>query len=410
MKRFFALFAALLLLTQAACVSNVKPRNTPAPTEEATVKATEAPTAIPPAVPTAVPTAEPIVFPTPGRLGNLVNGEAVLPDGMEYFVLDGESNIRYVYDRYGELVTSFNAAEDGWLREWSVSGIYGKYGIPYGYMIAQREKLVGNYICFGDRLFEYEWIHGFKQENRELVERHDYILTGLWDAELEKHIEFEPECIWGLGEHGGILPIDGKLVVINGMMKDENGERAWEYEATVIDENGGFIKQLNMEYIVSAENIIGVLGNRYLLTASDGEPHPLEKGGGYNWYEKCSIFTLDGECVMTDCWASGREFCSSEYFVGKGLFYSNCFVNAQGDVFDSDLNPLYTLPEDTDLNQVNIMPTDKSSVFHSYNCGYTVEQSGVYAGVKDEAGNWVFRIYNPMLASDSQRNAQRNEE
>ena len=162
MKKTIAAICALVLFAQVACVSNVKPQNTPAPTAQITAAPTGEPTAVPTdsptAAPSAVPTAEPLVFPTPSRLGNLVNGGSVLPEGMAYFVLDGESDIHYVYDHFGELLTTFTAPSDDF-NCWSDSaGIYGEYGVPYGYCIKRGEMMPADIIDFANRLFEYRKI------------------------------------------------------------------------------------------------------------------------------------------------------------------------------------------------------------------------------------------------------------
>ncbi len=408
MKKLAALFA-LLLLASSACTPNVKPQNTPEPTAEITAAPTDVPTEAPTAAPTDVPTEAPgtpakpeLVFPTPGRLGNLVNGEAVLPEGMEYFVLDGESDIHYVYDRFGELEATFTAPSDDYTCWSNAAGIYGEYGVPYGYCIKRGDMMPENIIDFANRLFEYRKIEDDEEGYSEYAGYYGFVLTAFWDKKLEGRIEFDSPVGFGFG--GSILPVDDKLIVITSRDTEENGEQISQTEAIILDENGEIIGDLDPAPFGGLDKIDGVLADRYLLVRADDEFHPLELDREWRRYVKYDLYSLSGECVLRDRWAIPSERFHYWDGVGRGLVYANCFINRQGEVFDGDLNLLYTVPEGTDLSSFNIEPSEYGSIFHNKNdlCGYTVDQEGIYAGVKDEAGNWEFKIYNPKLASDSQ--------
>ncbi len=409
MKKLFVLACALALFAQAACAPNIDNKTTPAPTAEITAAPTEAPTEAPTAAPTEKPSEAPgtpakpeLVFPTPGRLGNLVNGAPVLPEGMEYFVLDGESDLKYVYDRFGKITAVFNAAPD-FDFDWSWSnepGIYGEYGVPYGYCIKLGKMLPNaSAIPFADRVFEMRWIEG-----SEFSDYSGIVLTAIWDEKLENRIDLAPDRLMGLGDQGAVLPVDGKFIVIADRASWEDGAYVYRTEATLIDENGDPMGAFDPEPFGGFEGIAGAFGGKYLLVNAELQKHPMEREDDWSRYNRYDIYALSGECVMSDCWLRRRD----DRFryaggLGRELFYANCLINSCGEVFDGELNLLYTVPEGTDLSNFEIVPSEYSSIFHeNYRCSYTVDQDGVYAGVKDEAGNWVFRIYNPKLASDSQ--------
>ncbi len=424
---------AALLLFASACVPSVKPQDTPAPTAEVTAAPTENPTDGPTAAPTAAPTEEPtesptaepteahtaeptvtpteepIAFPTPSRLGNLVNGEAVLPEGMAYFVLDGESDIHYVYDRFGELKATFTAPSDDF-NCWSDSaGIYGEYGVPYGYCIKRGEMMPENIIRFANRLFEYRKIWEEEDEYSEYAEYYGFVLTAFWDKKLERRIEFDKPMGFGFG--ASILPVEDKLILIADRDVEENGEQVSYTEAIMLDENGEVIGDFDPAPFGGIDMIEGVFADRYLLIKADDEAHPLELDSDWPWYRKYDLYSLSGECVMRDCWLDPQDRFSYWDGLGRLLIYANCFINRQGEVFDGDLNLLYTVPDGTDLHIFDITTSENDSIFgRYYRCGYTVDQQGVYAGVKDEEGSWVFKIYNPRLASDSQPETEPDDE
>lgn len=423
MKKLFVFACALALFVQVACVSNVKPQNTPAPTAGVTAAPTENPTdgptaattAAPTEDPTAAPTEEPtappipaIVFPTPGRLGNLVNGEAVLPEGMAYFVLDGESDVHYVYDRFGELLATFTAPSDDF-NCWSNSaGIYGEYGVPYGYCIKRGEMMPEDIIDFANRLFEYRKIWDDEEGYSEYSEYYGFVWTAFWDKKLERRIEFDRPLGFGFG--AGILPVDDKLILITVRDVEENGEQIAYTEAIMLDENGEVIGDFDPEPFGGIDMIEGVFADRYLLIKADDESHPLELDSDWPWYRKYDLYSLSGECVMRDCWLDPQDRFFYWDGCGRGLIYANCFINRQGEVYGSDLSVRYTVPDGTDLHSFDITTSENDSIFcRYYRCGYTVDQEGIYAGVKDEAGNWVFKIYNPKLASDSQPETEDDE-
>lgn len=399
---------AAALLASSACAPAEKPQPTPAPTaqitaaptEKPTDAPTEEPTAAPTEAPMAVPTAEPPVFPTPGRLGNLLNGEAVLPEGMAYFVLDGESDIHYVYDRYGELEATFTAPSDDF-KGWSdFAGIYGKYGIPYGYCIKRGEMMPENIIRFANRLFEYRKIWEEEDEYSEYAEYYGFVLTAFWDEKLERRIEFNKPIGFGFG--AGILPVDGRLLLIADRNAEENGEQSYQTEAIILDENGEVIGDFDPTPFGGFDMIEGVFADRYLLVRSDDEFHPMELDREWQRYGKYDLYSLSGECIMRDCWTRPQERFHYWDGCGRGLVYANRLINRQGEVLGSDLSAIYTVSEGTDLHTFDITASENDSIFgRYYRCGYSVDQEGVYAGVKDEEGSWVFKVYNPKLASDS---------
>ena len=362
---------AALLLFASACVPSVKPQDTPAPTAEVTAVPTENPTDGPTAAPTAAPTEdrtaapteEPtapstpaLVFPTPGRLGNLVNGGSVLPEGMAYFVLDGESDVHYVYDRFGELLATFTAPSDDF-NCWSNSaGIYGEYGVPYGYCIKRGEMMPADIMDFANRLFEYRKIWDEEDEYSEYAEYNGFVWTAFWDEKLERRIEFDRPMGFGFG--AGILPVEDKLILIADRDAEENGEQVAITEAIMLDENGKVIGDFDPEPFGGIDMIEGVFADRYLLIKADDEAHPLELDSDWPWYRKYDLYSLSGECVMRDCWLAPQARFSYWDGLGRLLIYANCFINRQGEVFGSDLSVRYTVPDGTDLHSFDIEAPD----------------------------------------------------
>ena len=71
------------------------------------------------------PTARP-VFPTPGPVGVLTDGP-IFSEPAKYLVIDGESDLHYVYDANGEFVCCFNAEYSDDPDYSSEAGLYTAY-------------------------------------------------------------------------------------------------------------------------------------------------------------------------------------------------------------------------------------------------------------------------------------------
>ena len=111
-----------------------------------------------------------------------------------------------------------------------------------------------------------------------------------------------------------------------------------------------------------------------------------------------SLYTLDGRRVMENV---GFEQTSSAFAADDemwiGILFGVDFVYTEdGTYYDSDLNKLDGAPDYSEYHGWISKP------YYALDLEDAVYSAGsVYAGVKDEEGNWLFRIYNPCNASDS---------
>lgn len=430
MKKTISAICALALLVSSACVPNVKPQNTPAPTaqitaaptekptaattEEPTAIPSEAPTAEPTAAPTEAPTAEPtapLVFPTPGRLGKLIDGP-LFDEPAAYFVLEGESDLKYVFDRFGELVTVINAAEyeePNWSQH---PAFYTEHGMPYGYSI-ERGEWMPPYRFFDNMAITISQ-SSYLNENGE--RDFSFFITDIKDDRLEKTILMDnaPEFVFVDGEEntrtqrafkigwaGGILHVDGVYLVYGATMENygEEGQTLAYRECLMLDEEGKRIGEIDLSAFNRVRGVFGgkyIIGERYL-----DESERYEDSNGYTVYSETDLYTLDGELVMSRVrpYSTGGFVVDEELYFGS--IYTARFLNDEnGTFYDKDLNPI---PE-PDEDELHVDPEKFTRNYFALqiNDRQIVSGNGVYAGIKDGEGNWLFKIYNPAGASDSQ--------
>ena len=384
MKRLFTeVLALVMLISLAACSGGVS--DLPMPTEQLaaeTAEPTAEPTAAPTEAPTPEPTAEPYYVPYEVALGRLTDGP-FLPEGAEYVVIKGESDIYYVYNSMGELEYSFHAIDDE--NEYSGVGIFGPKGVTCGRLISTGEK-IGDPNFLGDIIFMDEY---YEVNDGEEYYRHG--ITKVYNSELEPMCEFE-QGEATIGRIGGILHVDGKLLVLDRSIEWENFSLIYGSAPKLFTESGEFIRELDPEPF---GYIVGVLGNKYIIGYGDGSElldidsirDPI-----------FNIYTLDGQRVMENVALDGYNsgFCGdSEMWVGI-LYCFNYAVTEDGVYYDGDLNEMEGEPD---------MSEDYGALARAYRAldleDAVYSAGNVYAGVKDKDGNWLFRIYNPGNASDS---------
>lgn len=426
MKKSLIFALALALLVSSACVPNVKPQNTPAPTAQATAAPTEKPTAVPTEEPTAAltetptaepteaPTAEPtpaLVFPTPGRLGKLIDGP-LFDEPAAYFVLEGESDLKYVFDRFGELVTVINAAEyeePNWSQH---PAFYTEHGMPYGYSI-ERGEWMPPYRFFDNMAITISQ-SSYLNENGE--RDFSFFITDIKDDRLEKTILMDnaPEFVFVDGEEntrtqrafkigwaGGILHVDGVYLVYGATMENygEESQTLAYRECLMLDEAGNRIGEIDLSVFGRVRGVFGgkyIIGERYL-----DESERYEDSNGYTVYSETNLYTLSGELVMSRVrpYSTGGFVVDEELYFGS--IYTARFLNDEnGTFYDKDLNPI---PE-PDEDELHVDPEKFTRNYFALqiNDRQIVSGNGVYAGIKDGEGNWLFKIYNPAGASDSQ--------
>lgn len=379
----------LILLMLGSCGAPVDVPETPDPSEAAhTAAPTETVTAAPadtpaPTVtpePTTAPTETPIPTPTPNpflppQLGNLIGGP-ILPEPYKYFVLKGEGDLFYVYDTMGELIKII--ADGGYYYDRSPVGIYSEYG-----MIGQFSFKLMDSIENYDRVADFV-LH---LEDGELIE--------IMDAYYENPIPIKQNGL-GLGKHGGVLRIDGKYLLLEAEYNAETGKM--DYGRCIwLDDSGTVVG----EFDPAPFGVIrGVLAEKYLI---------CEDSIRENSEFSCKVVTLDGEVLISDIepvtdgwfWHDYEEalrgigwYCISFDCVKVGE-KAWCRLDRYGRFVPCEEYPNHSYYPDITTDPVKVsgfqLITD-----HGYGA------PGVYAGIK-RGGNWLFKIYDPSLVSDSQR-------
>ncbi|MBR4657909.1 MAG: hypothetical protein IKP26_01465 [Clostridia bacterium] len=401
MKRPLAFILLLCLASCCACVGQgVSPsgfdpfgRSTHAPffTPEATAApeteapATEAPATEAPATEAPATEAPAELTPNPflPRIGRLCDGP-IFPEPAKYLVISGESDNFYVYDNMGELIETFHAVEDDFA--WGYAGFFGPEGICENVRIATGER-VEPFDIFDDMVLRTSW---YSDDNSW-----GYKLTGLYNEDFGE--VFSAESLGReleLGEAGGVLHVDGKYLVIGRRMDwdadDDSDGLHYVAEPLLIDAEGRLTGTVDP---APFGRMFGVLGGKYLICSHSERFEPWELLDGY----LCEIFTLDGQLVRQGVKPIAYSTYSADEELSAGMLIAANYVeDEQGNFYDADLEPVSELPADAAVNPVrerygNLQFDDRDY----YGWG------NVYVGVKDSEGNWLFRIYNPKLASDA---------
>ena len=425
------IFTLALLLFASACAPNVKPQTTPeptaqitaAPTEKPTEEPTAAPTEMPTAVPTEEPTATPRIRPTappdsgempsfPGavQLGNLIGGELFPEPGM-YFVLDGESDLKYVYDRFGELVTTFGA-EDNEFNHWDRAGIYGVHGAPFGYSI-ERDEMLPDYQRFGDILIQTEYweyidengekrgshfitdIKKINHEDSDLMKAaSEYTFVQTAYVERESKVEEIARRAFKVGYAGAVVKIDGKYLILDRSIEfgsDSPVLTLHTNSALLVSESGEVLGELDTSPFGRIE---GVFGGKYIIGAQLVPEGEQTVDGGFS-FDRLNLYTISGELVMERVcplyyqrYYPEDEFCITTEYADHLQTIDGSFYNAE----------LERIEEPSPEERYG---GERADIYGALRMAdRVVEQSEIYTGIKDGEGNWLFRIYRPRFVND----------
>lgn len=355
---------------------------------------TETPSADPTAAPTAAPTEVPAVtpdpnatplpvYPTPGAIGKLCEGP-IFPEPVKYLVLKGESDHFYVYNNMGELIRSFSAVDDEYAFGWP--GFFGEDGICENVRIATGET-VEPFALFGDFILRTEW---YDDEGWGVK------LTSVMDCDFNELFSFDPDEAPKLGECGGVLHIDGNYLVFGRKFDWNSSEEKMDYlyDPVLYDEHGNVLRTVDPEPF---GKIYGVFGGKYIIGGTVKEGYE-----GY-WYDEydLSLFTLDGEVVMSDIrpeWSS--SFCADDEMSQGILLSTDWLTDKNGVKRGADLNAVDEIPDITERDRLNLRYGNLDSYMEERGL-VAISWGTVYAGVRTTDGEWLFRIYDPRFASDS---------
>ncbi|MBR0155992.1 MAG: hypothetical protein IJM20_00535 [Clostridia bacterium] len=385
MKRLFSLLLVFAVLAGVSCSGTGEKQAEASPTAGSTAE----PEAVTPdcAEPTPEPTATPEPTPRPRptypaapKLGKLIDGP-LFEEPIKYFVIDGESSLHYVYDAMGELVCTFSAPD--YENIWG-SGFFGEYGRPYDFDLHTMQQCE-HYEFFED--------FAFKLDYREADNDYGWAsyLVEIRDADLENPIDLSNRDI-EIGYLGSVLHIEGKYLVIKGSYEDmAPGEAGWhiDSEAILIDADGSIVGSVDPD---AFGEIQGVFAGKYIIgrrPKEDPDPEDWEP----NVY---SIYTLGGELVMDDVKPiTNSSYCPDDEIWESSVWSADYLTDADGVCYNGELEPLAKTPEDAATNAMLVKygPIWTGSELRLYS-------NGVFYGICDEDWNWLFRIYNPRLASD----------
>lgn len=392
MERFVSIVIALAVLIALTGCTVAKSGETGAPGEVHT----EAPGETPADRPTDRP-----YYPQVPKTGNLTGGE-IFPEPAEYLVINGESDVHYVFDRFGELVDVFHCEYSEYNNWYCAEGFYGKHGAPYGYSI-ERRAFLPNVQIVGDIAVNSEAYQFFDADGEVSV---DVFITGLTDAMLEREIELKdaPEYLIGfdaedakpvkayrIGFHGGILKLgENYLIIERDMLQDGSISPG---AGILIAPDGSEIGPFDT---TPFGTITGTLGGKYVI-ASDTYDYPRAE----------SIYTLTGELVAESILPLGANarFCADEE-VGYPYLEVSYYCTENGDLYDKELKKIGKV----DINQYPIwdqLPADAYAqeyrdLYESIGIeGVSFVHNSVFTGVMNADGEWLFRIYSPHLSMDA---------
>lgn len=398
MKRIAVLlFALTMLLTSCVPSQSVHGDETAAtytesptdaPSELPTSEPSELSSELPSELPSAEPSSEANEFPDFSDLipktGRLVDGP-IFPEPYKYLVLSGESDMHYVYNNMGELLYSFSAFvdEEG---DPPCSGLFTADGISCWH------RLKDNTVTTPFRVFHDLAVTVERFEDEDGFGSHACI-TLIRDMNLENPREFAKDEL-NLGNEGGFMRFGDKyLLVKRDYLSMYSDDDKCDDIITVLDSNFNKIGSLDSELF---PKIAGVYGDKYIVCCKTvGEDF---------WTDTTySIYSLAGELLMDDVivYRGSSFYLDSELGPVFGFFESRGLTDKDGNRFDENLKPV-----EEDSNERTYYVPDR--FFGAYEAdGYVVcdrftyRISDVYSGIKDKDGNWVFRIYSPAFASDS---------
>ncbi len=339
-------------------------------------------------------TAAPLSFPTQGRLGNLIGGE-LFPKPAEYLVLKGEGDLYYAYDRMGELAAAFPALG-------LFSGFYGRDGIVGDFSLRLMKRL-DDYSVFGQLMLRFE--------DGELV---DFL-----DCYTDKTIALKSQGL-SAGTAGGVLPFEGgKYLLLEAYDQEGYGaRRAIRYGRCVwLDENGNITGEFDPAPFGYIE---GVFGGKYILA------RPPVQDSAEEDYFCTTVYSQQGEALLGNVEAATAAVfympvggIITEASLARWLEIASYVYDEHDNMFDQSLNRLSASVQDisgVDCVRMHysmevenrFIVSDNSTISYSplFGQSATPEPVRVYVGIKDENGSWLFKIFNPALASDSRRGSR----
>lgn len=365
---FIMVFALIILLSLLSCAKNGE-------------KGNEANTAEP---------SQP-VFPASGKLGNLIGGE-IFPEPAKYLVLKGEGDLYYIYDNMGELVTV--CAGYGYL-----SGFYGEDGIVGNFSLRLMQNM-DDWQTFGQLM-----LHIVDGELIEFI-----------DCYTDKTVQVKSKGL-SIGEFGGVLPFEDKYLVLEAYY-DENaakGRKLRYARCAWLDKNGELAGEFDP---APFGQIRGVYGGKHIISIDADDASENED------YFKTKICSLSGEALLENIESA---YAAVYYTLKEGEVIDGSVFERRLTIadhaytendrwYDSATEPMQIPPEDPyDVEYVRMRRSieleDRVVIGDNSVNAYsslvwqesTPEPVRIYVGVKDGEGNWLFKIFNPALASDSRR-------
>lgn len=328
-----------------------------------------------------------LILPANGRLGNLTGGE-IFEEPAKYLVLKGEGDLFYAYDRYGELLTVFKGY--GYY-----SGFYGENGIVGNFSLRLMRQL-DDYRIFGPLML--------KLVDGELIE--------FFDCYTGKTVRVKQQGL-SIGEMGGVLPVDGKYLLVEAEYSYDvelHRYRSGYGRCVWLDENGNITGEFDP---APFGQIKGILGGKYILGID-----PIYIGRDEGAF-KTAVFSPSGELLYENIDpAAATMFMQDTRVYECALFLSDYVYDEQGnlinaslereadpnaDAYDTEYSRLYNSIELEDRIVIGDNSTDP--YLDLLGLEASAEPIRIYVGVKDGAGNWLFKVFNPALASDSRRSS-----
>lgn len=336
------------------------------------------------------PTAEPTplsILPANGRLGNLTGGE-IFTEPAKYLVLKGEGDLFYAYDSCGELLSVFKGY--GYY-----SGFYGENGIVGNYSLRLMQQM-DDYRIFGQLML--------KLVDGELIE--------FFDCYTGKTVQVKQQGL-RIGEVGGVLPVDGKYLLLEAEYSYDvelHRYRSGYGRCVWLDEDGNITGEFDP---APFGQIKGVLGGKCILGIE-----PVYVGRDEGAF-KTAVFSPSGELLYENIEpAAAAMFMQDARAYECALFLADYVYDAQdhlinasleretdpnADPYDAEYNRMYSSIE---LENRTVIGDNSTNPYLSLiGLEASSEPIRIYVGVKDGAENWLFKIFNPALASDSKRSS-----
>ncbi len=330
--------------------------------------------------PTAPPdfSSEGLSFPvSSARLGNLTGGR-IFPEPAEYLVLGGSGGVRYVYSSMGELRGIFQSHLD-------YTGFYGAYGVCGNFSLKLMDHFPkGEYVLRCADVF----VGGMHREDDNMI------AVSITDWRCENTVMIEGGGI-DLGRCGTLFHVENKYLAV---FKDYSNRADIEYaepdivKLTLIDQDGSIIGEIDDAPFKTIE---GVLGGKYLVCYD--ENNVVFDADDWVLYDLYDISgNLIEEKVVVRWYNDFSYTMFGDYYKKNGKWY-DCEDN-EYDAFprENAMSDIYWATERIELEGVSI----RNGGWRADSWGIQTDR-GIYAGVVDEEGSWLFKIYSPALDSDS---------